>query len=259
MGLYTEINQLKNVENPQSGVLSIYLSTKPGERDKWRTQLKNGFKQVEKELEQEGNAQKIKAFEELREKVENELKNCENRLLRSIVIFAEGGDGLFEVHFLQLDVENDFAYGDKARVEQLEQLSEKFPKTGIIVAQMEVITIHNASLGEIEDSVTFELDLETDDWRRYQGRSARGNASSSSQVDQFDSRKENQIRKFYKEVSNEATKLGKENDWSNLVAIGHQRSIKLLEDELALTPDRTVSKNLGGASEEEVLNAAFPN
>ncbi|MGM0896541.1 MAG: VLRF1 family aeRF1-type release factor [Bacillota bacterium] len=255
MGLYTEINQLKNLENSEAGILSIYLSTKPEDRGKWKNHLKNGFKQIEHQLE--GDAQKTKAFEELRAKVEKELEHSERSMLRSIVIFAEGGGGLFELHFLQLDVENEFVYGDTASVSQLETLDRKFPKTGIVVAQTETVTVHNSRLGEVEDSWIFELDLDTDNWRKYQGRSAKGQASSSSQVDQFDSRKEKQIRRFYRGISSELAKLHKEYDWSELVLIGHQRTAKLLEDELGIEASRVVNKNLGGAKEQQVLQAAF--
>lgn len=255
MGLSTEINQLKNLENSEAGVLSIYLSTKPEERSQWKTHLKNGFKQLEQQVE--GDAEKLKAFQELKGKVEQELKHSEPRMLRSLIVFAEGSDGLFEVHFLQLDVDNEFVYGDSASTSQLEALDRKFPQTGIVVAQTETVTVHNSSLGEIDDSWVFELDLDTDDWRRHQGRSAKGQASSSSQVDQFDSRKEKQIRRFYRELSAELAKLRKEYGWSELVLIGHQRPVNLLEDELDMKADRVVNKNLGGAEHQKVLQAAF--
>ncbi|MDE0582282.1 VLRF1 family aeRF1-type release factor [Planococcus sp. A6] len=255
MGLSTEINQLKNLENSEAGVLSIYLSTKPEERSQWKTHLKNGFKQLEQQVE--GDAEKHKAFQELKGKVEQELKHSEPRMLRSLIVFAEGSDGLFEVHFLQLDVDNEFVYGDSASTSQLEALDRKFPQTGIVVAQTETVTVHNSSLGEIDDSWVFELDLDTDDWRKFQGRSAKGQASSSSQVDQFDNRKEKQIRRFYRELSAELAKLHKEYGWSELVLIGHQRPVNLLEDELDMKADRVVNKNLGGAEHQQVLQAAF--
>lgn len=177
---------------------------------------------------------KIQAFEELREKVEKELDHSEPNLLRSIVIYTEGGGGLFELHYLQVDVENEFVYGDAASVSQLETLDQKFPKTGIVVAQMGIVAVHDTRLGEIDDTLIFELDLDTDNWRKYQGRSGKGEASSSSQVDQFDSRIEKQIRRFYRDLSGELAKLHKKYEWSELVLIGHQRTMKLLQDELEI-------------------------
>lgn len=257
MSLYNEMNQLKELKNSKEGILSIFLSTKPNERDKWEINLKNGLKNIEKELEEKGETQKMQSFVKLREKVERELMNNKQRILRSVVLYAEGGDGIFELHFLQLDVENEIVYSDVPSMEQLETLDRKFPKTGLIVAQMEIITIYNTRLGEIEDTLVFELDLNTDNWRKYQGRSARDNASSSNQVDQYDSRKEKQIRSFYRQVSTEITKLYKEYEWTELVVIGHQRTSKLLLDELEVDASRIINKNLGGTSEEEVLTAAF--
>lgn len=257
MSLSTEINELKKLENTKEGVLSVFLSTRPEEKDKWKIHLKNGFKKIEKELEEEGDPHKTQTFAELKEKVESELKNNELKMLRSIVIYADGGGSLFELHFLQLDVENEIVYSDTASIKQLETLDKNFPRTGIIVSQMETITIYNTRLGEIEDTLTIELDLNTDDWRRYQGRSARGAASTSSQTDQYDSRKEKQIRRFYRQVSNEISKLKKEYNWAELVLIGHQRTVKLLLDELEFEVDRIVDKNVGAAAEEEVLKVAF--
>lgn len=200
---------------------------------------------------------KIQAFEELREKVEKELDHSEPNLLRSIVIYTEGGGGLFELHYLQVDVENEFVYGDAASVSQLETLDQKFPKTGIVVAQMGIVAVHDTRLGEIDDTLIFELDLDTDNWRKYQGRSGEGEASSSSQVDQFDSRIEKQIRRFYRDLSGELAKLHKKYEWSELVLIGHQRTMKLLQDELEIEASRVVNKNLSGATKQQVLQTAF--
>lgn len=200
---------------------------------------------------------KIQAFEELREKVEKELDHSEPNLLRSIVIYTEGGGGLFELHYLQVDVENEFVYGDAASVSQLETLDQKFLKTGIVVAQMGIVAVHDTRLGEIDDTLIFELDLDTDNWRKYQGRSGKGEASSSSQVDQFDSRIEKQIRRFYRDLSGELAKLHKKYEWSELVLIGHQRTMKLLQDELEIEASRVVNKNLSGATKQQVLQTAF--
>lgn len=47
VGLFNEINELKKLKNFEAGILSIFPSTKPEERGKWKTHLKNGFKQIE--------------------------------------------------------------------------------------------------------------------------------------------------------------------------------------------------------------------
>ncbi|KAB2862603.1 MAG: hypothetical protein F9K39_10375, partial [Exiguobacterium chiriqhucha] len=99
--------------------------------------------------------------------------------------------------------------------------------------------------------------LDTDQWRRYQGRGKGGEAASSSQTDQFDSRKENQVRQFYRDVAEEIRKLHKHYKWSEVVIIGQDRSANLLKDELGLEVERVVNRNLGHAEEEEVLRRAF--
>ncbi|MBT2583184.1 hypothetical protein J7E21_10450 [Planococcus sp. ISL-109] len=67
------------------------------------------------------------------------------------------------------------------------------------------------------------------------------------------------IIRFYRDISAELAKLHKEYEWSELVLIGHQRTVKLLEDELKMEASRVVTKNLGGATEQQVLQAAFDN
>ncbi|UTT43609.1 VLRF1 family aeRF1-type release factor [Exiguobacterium aurantiacum] len=257
MALSTELGKIKQLHNAEAGVLSLYLSTKPSERNKWEIHLKNELRRLEQEVEANGDESKLKAFKQLRERAEHEILSNEHKLLRSIVLFAEGNDGLFELHFLQLDVDNEFHYGDKPNLDQIERLDAEFPNTGILLAQLDSITAYDTRLGEIEDVVVFDLDLDTDQWRRYQGRGAGGKASSSSQVDQFDSRKENQIRQFYRDIAGEIRTLHKHHKWSEVVIIGQDRSANLLKDELGLDVERVVNRNLGHAEEEEVLRRAF--
>lgn len=257
MALSTELGNIKQLHNAEAGVLSLYLSTKPSERDKWEIHLKNELRRLEQEVEASGDDAKLKAFKGVRERAEQEIKNNEHKLLRSIVLFAEGNVGLFELHFLQLDVDNEFYYGDKPNLDQIVKLDAEFPTTGILVPQMDAITVYDTRLGEIEDVDVYELDLNSDQWRRFQGRGSRGGASSSSQIDQYDSRKEKQIRRFYRDIAGEIRSLRKKNKWSEIVIIGQDRSANLLKDELDLEVERIVNQNLGNASENEILNRAF--
>ena len=76
-------------------------------------------------------------------------------------------------------------------------------------------------------------------------------------MDQFDSRKENQIHQFYRDIAEEIRKLHKHYKWSEVVIIGQDRSANLLKEELGLDVERVVNRNLGHAEEEEVLRRAF--
>ncbi|KAB2861385.1 MAG: hypothetical protein F9K39_13400, partial [Exiguobacterium chiriqhucha] len=163
MALSTELGTIKQLHNAEAGVLSLYLSTKPSERDKWEIHLKNELRRLEQEIKS-GDETKLKAFKQLRTRAEQEIRSNEHKLLRSIVLFAEGNDGLFELHFLQLDVDNEFHYGDKPNLDQIEQLDAEFPNTGILLTQLDSITAYDTRLGEIEDVVVFDLDLDTDQW-----------------------------------------------------------------------------------------------
>ncbi|TCI39113.1 hypothetical protein EVJ29_00295 [Exiguobacterium sp. SH4S7] len=256
MALSTELGKIKQLHNAEAGVLSLYLSTKPSERDKWEIHLKNELRRLEQEIKN-GDEAKLKAFKGVWERAEREIMGNEHKLLRSIVLFAEGNDGLFELHFLQLDVENDFHYGDKPNLDQIERLDAEFPNTGILLAQLDSITAYDTRLGEVEDVVVFDLDLDTDQWRRYQGRGKGGEAASSSQIDQFDSRKEKQVRRFYRDIAGEIRSLHKKHKWNEVVIIGQDRSANLLKDELDIDIERVVNRNLGNAEEEEILRRAF--
>ncbi|MDE0562805.1 VLRF1 family aeRF1-type release factor [Exiguobacterium sp. B2(2022)] len=257
MALSTELGKIKKLHNEEAGVLSLYLSTKPSERNKWEIHLKNELRRLEQEVEASGDDAKVKGFKEVRERAEREIKQNEHKLLRSIVLFAEANNGLFELHFLQLDVDNESHYGDKPNLEQIEKLDAEFPNTGILLPQMDAITVYDTRLGEVEDVTVYELDLNSDEWRRYQGRGSRGNAASSSQVDQYDSRKEKQIQRFYREIAGEIHSLRKRHGWNEMVIIGQERSASLLKDELNIEVERVVHRNLGNAEEEEVLRRAF--
>lgn len=257
MALSNEMKQIRQLQDKEAGVLSLYVSTKPSERGKWEAHLKNEWRRLEQEVEATGDETRLKSLKAVQERTEREIRHNEHRLLRSIIVFAEGGDGLFELHFLQLDVDNEAYFESSARLEQLERLDASFPATGIVLANAESVSVFDTRLGEVESVDVFELDVDTEQWRRYQGRSGRDKAASSSQTDRFDSRQETQLRRFYRDVAKEIQRSHRSHGWSELVVIGHHRSADLLQSELSVSVTRVVSRNLGKADDATILQAAF--
>ncbi|AFS70450.1 Host attachment protein [Exiguobacterium antarcticum B7] len=112
-------------------------------------------------------------------------------------------------------------------------------------------------LGEVDATHDYELDLDTGQWRRYQGRSSRSGASSSSQTDDFRDRVEKQAERFYRELSGEVEKLNRSLGWEQIIVIGERSQANFLEQALTTKPKQVIHKNLSQSSQQQILKQVF--
>lgn len=250
MGLGEDIKRLKDFDG-STHILSVYLSTAPDKRNQWETILRNEKKRLL--TEQENKKDVESAFAKLEQAINNERTS----LLRSIVAFVSSDDSLHEVYFLQLDVTDEISYHAKPNLNQLEVLDQQFPRTGIVLTNLDSATVLDVRLGEVDATHDYELDLDTGQWRRYQGRSSRSGASSSSQTDDFRDRVEKQAERFYRELSGEVEKLNRSLGWEQIVVIGERSQANFLEQALTTKPKEVIHKNLSQSSQQQILKQVF--
>ena len=92
MSLSKELQTLKEFHCDDRCVLSVYLNTNPGDPEQlngaWRIHLKSGLKRIDEYLTASNDEKEMKAFNELRKKIEKEVEDNKNDLSKGVVIFA---------------------------------------------------------------------------------------------------------------------------------------------------------------------------
>ncbi|WP_214888850.1 VLRF1 family aeRF1-type release factor [Exiguobacterium sp. s142] len=258
MGLASDLKQLRQIECKDKCVLSVYLNTGPNQQGDWSIHLKNGLKRIGEYLEASGDETQLKNFKKVRKQVDQELGKHRNDLARSLIIFASEENDLFETYYLQHDVETSFHWETKPVLEPLEALQQKFPSTGIILTNLDHVTVLDTSLGHIDATFEFAFDPETEEWVRFEGTASDDRmASSSSQVDKFDRRLAENLGRFYRDLAQTVEQMKGAHDWESLVVIGEAELSNSFRDELRTKPERVVHKNLSKSSAPHIIEAAF--
>lgn len=258
MGLANDLKKLRKVECVDKCVLSVYLNTGPNQEGDWTIHLKNGLKRIGEYLEASGDETQLKNYKKMRKKVDDEIGKTRNDLARSLIIFASDENDLFETYYLQHDVETSFHWETTPVLNQLEALQAQFPSTGVILTHLDQVTVHDTSLGHIDETFEFEFDPESEEWVRFEGTaSADRTASSSSQVDKFDRRLAENLGRFYRDLAQTVEQMKKAHGWEDLVVIGEADLANSFSDELRTKPERVVHKNLAKSSETHIIETAF--
>lgn len=258
MGLASDLKQLRQIECKDKCVLSVYLNTGPNQEGDWSIHLKNGLKRIGEYLEASGDETELKNFKKVRKQVDQELGKHRNDLARSLIIFASDENDVFETYYLQHDVETSFHWETKPVLEPLEALQQKFPSTGIVLTNLDHVTVLDTSLGHIDATFEFAFDPETEEWVRFEGTASGDRmASSSSQVDKFNRRLAENLGRFYRDLAQTVEQMKGAHDWESLVVIGEAELSNSFRDELRTKPERVVHKNLSKSSASHIIEAAF--
>lgn len=262
MDINKEIKKLESVylEKPER-VFSMYLNTDPADPDQqggeWKIQLKNGLNSFENYLKKDNDREEKRNFKKVKEKVERFVHENELKLKKSIVIFATPDDSIWFAEIFQIPVESNFYWEETAKVDQLKEIYQKFPKTGIILTQKEAIKTMDTELGILKDTQLYELDLETEDWRQHTGphraQVTMGAGGKSTKQDQFESRFEANRYRWYKSLASKLDKLSKDNQWQKIYIVGDKEEAKDLCDNMNKEVTKIVEKNMLEHEEMKVI------
>ncbi|MBU9722901.1 MULTISPECIES: VLRF1 family aeRF1-type release factor [Bacillaceae] len=262
MSLRNDLKALKEFQCEQGKcVLSVYLNTDRSEQDQqkgeWKIRLKNGLKRLEEYLVLSGEEDQLKSYKRLRRKVEKEIRGNQSHLQKSVVIFASE-EGLWSSHYLQLPVDTSFHWEKAPVLDQLEEFQKAFPRTGIIMPNLDQIKIYDAELGEIKDTRVYEFDIETDDWKVKKGAASTDRiASSANHVDDYQQRFENNLNRFYKKMANQIEQMKRDRKWESVYIIGEPDLVRTLEAQVRIDVDQCVMKNLSNSQSSKVLAQVF--
>lgn len=240
-----EINQLKGP------VLSFYLNTDPASEE-WKIRLKNGLKRIE-EYHKTSYPDDAKKISEIARKISIKVRDMHRSLATSLVCFATSDEIL--LYPFRFPVDNDFTWDEKPATEQLEQLFDKYVRTGIILLQANSVTLITASLGELEDEVHYEIDFDTESWKRYKGLAFGAIISSSANHrDKYERRmRENQAR-WYKGIIPTISNYAKDKGWKSVYLIGPASLTSGLRKQLNVKVTEEINRNFASKSTLRVLD-----
>lgn len=242
---------IRNEINGLEGrVLTFYLNTDPTSEE-WKIRLKNGLKRTE-EYHKVSNPDEVGTLAKIIKKVNVKVRDMQRNLATSLVCFASKDEVLlYPFHF---PVENDFTWRAEAHTEQLEQLFEKFMRTGVILLQANSVTLITSTLGELEDEVHYEIDFSTESWKRYRGLAYGGIISSSANHrHKFERRmRENQAR-WYRSITPTIRNYAKEKAWKSIYLVGPATLTEGLRKQLNQKITAEINRNLASKSALDVL------
>ena len=252
MALSERIESLKSAYC-EKGVLTIYLNTMRTNSE-WKLRLKNGLKKLEEYIEARGNKTELKDYMKLKKQILKEIKDQQLNLQKSIVVFASVDKKIWELHHLQLKVENEFCWEEKPIIEQLADIQKQYPSRGIIVVQQKEVLAIDMSLGEVSDESYFTLDVEAEDWRKYEGTAAtERKASGSNQKDRFEDRVDVQINRSLKGLAPIIDQLAKTKRWQGVYMVGQPELVEEVKKHIRTGLVKVIPKNLYNKSSHQIV------
>lgn len=266
MNLNQQIKQLEKVRNENSNkVFSMYLNTDPSDPEQqageWRIHLKNGLRNFESYLEKDNNKEELKNFQLVKQKVEKYVHSNEQHFRRGIILFATADEDVWFADRVQARVETEFFWEEIPNLDQMKALMHNFPKSGIILVQQNQIKVVETELNEVQNTLYYELDIDTDDWRQFSGPhkadAPMGSGGKSLQQDNFKDRYEANKQRWYKRIAPKLDKKVKDHEWEKVYVVGESNASHELEAQMNKPTEEVIHKNMLDHKETKVLEEVF--
>ncbi|MBP1969490.1 protein required for attachment to host cells [Virgibacillus natechei] len=261
MDLNKQIQKLETIRNDNSNkVFTMYLNTDLSDPEQqggeWKIHLKNGLRNFEQYLKEDDDKEELKNFQAVKEKVERFVVGNEQKFLKGIVLFATADEEVWFATRVQIPLETAFNWQETPHLEQLKQLSVDYPKTGIILIQQNEVKVIDSYLNEIEDTFSYELDLDTDDWRE-KTTTDTGSGSTNQHTEKFEDRVEANQQRWYKKIAPKLDKQAKDKSWENIYVIGESDPANELKEQMNKPVNEVIQKNMLDHEESKVLQEVF--
>ncbi|MGJ9457534.1 VLRF1 family aeRF1-type release factor [Oceanobacillus sp. CF4.6] len=262
MDINEKLKELENVRAEGSNkVFTMYLNTDPSDPDQqggeWKIHFKNGMRNFEKYLEEANDKEELKNFQLVKKNVEKYMKENEQQHLKGIIVFATADEVVWYADMVQMRLENEFYWQETPELDQFRKLKDTYPKTGIILVQQNEIKVIESYLNQLEDTLSYELDVEEETWRVMQGprkgNSATGMGSTNLQKDNFEARYEANQQRWYKSIAPKLDKQAKDKKWEKIFVVGEAASSKELEKQMNKPVNEVIQKNMLDHEESKVM------
>jgi len=266
MDLTKQIKELEKVIKEGSNkVFTMYLNTDPSDPDQqggeWKIHLKNGLNNFEHYLQEDDNKEELQNFQMVKQKVKKYVLGNEQNFRRGIVIFASADEDVWFAVRLQVRLKTEFYWQETPVLDQLKTISADYPKAGIILVQQDEVKVVESHLNEVENTVYYELDLETDDWRQKVGprkaNNVSGLGSTNAQKENFKDRVEANKHRWYKSIAPKLDKRAKDNQWEEIYVVGEADASHEIESQMNKPVNKVIHKNMLDHEESKVLDEVF--
>ncbi|OLO25168.1 hypothetical protein BTR23_25345 [Alkalihalophilus pseudofirmus] len=236
------------------GVLTIYLNTLRSGQDDWKLQLKNGLKKLEQYVKARKDNEELKNYRNVKKKVEKQLLESQHDMLKAVVVYASLEANIWEFHHLQLSVENSFCWEKYPVIEQLERIQQQYPASGVLLLQQTDLLALDTRLGEVNEEIRYTLNVESDNWRKYEGvATAEQIASSANHKDQYQERIEVNQQRWLRRLAPLIDRKSRECQWVGVYIVGSQDLAKELSKYLQTKIIKVVPKNLSSLPSHKVV------
>lgn len=250
--------QAMQLTKPNS-VLTMYLNTDPADPEQqggeWKIHLKNGLNSFENYLKED--KEELKKFQSVREKIDEFINENQKNLKKGVVIIAGSDDSFWLAEILQVSVETNFYWQETPVIEQLEEIYNQYPKSGIVLVQQNQVKTIETELGEVGETKHFELDIDTEDWRQYAGPhradASMGKGGRNAQIDQFKKRFEENRKRWYKSLAPTLDKQAKDNQWQKIYISGEQEEANDLAEYMQKEIEAVMHQNILDREEHYVI------
>lgn len=262
MDLKKQIQQLEQIQSKRNGkILSMYLNTDPSDPDqqggKWKITLKNGLRNFEKYLQEANDPEEIKGFQKVKKKVVDYVEANELDLRKGLIVFASTDDEVWFAERVQVRLKSDFYWQETPVLDQLIGLKIDYPKSGIILVQTGQVKIIESNMNEVEDTIYYELDLETDDWREKTGHQKEKLDLTLLHTDKFNNRLEANRQRWFKGIAPKLDKHAKDGEWEKIFLMGESEAAQTVLDLMNKPVDGILQKNMLDQDEHRVLEEVF--
>ncbi|WHX26835.1 VLRF1 family aeRF1-type release factor [Virgibacillus halodenitrificans] len=267
MDLTKEIKELENIRRSDSNkVFTMYLNTDPSDPEQqggeWKIHYKNGMRNFESYLKEDEDKEELKNFQLVKQKVDKFIKGKEQKFLRGVVIIATADEEVWFADRVQMRLKTEFFWQETPELGQIKKLEESYPKTGIVLVQQNEVKVIESYLNEIEEIYSYELNVDTDNWRQKVGP-RKANASSmapgatNAQKDNFAARYEANKQRWYKKIAPKLDKAAKDKEWEKIVIVGESDPSQELKQQMNKQVDEVIQKNMLDHEESKVLAEVF--
>lgn len=261
MSLSKELQKLKEYKCDSRCVLSVYLNTNPADPEQqngaWRIHLKTGLKRLHEYLEASKDEKELKTYKKLKDKVIKEIENNQNDFNKGVVIFASEDPELWSVHYVQVQVKNNFYWEDHPVVEEMEYMLKAYPQAGIVLPSFGEVRVLDTAMGFINGERTYEFDSGLEVWKEQDSVRSSLQRGSGGAGDGLDDRLRENLERFYKELGVTVERIRKERDWKELYVVGEAELANSFAKTLRTKPNNCIYKNLINVQAEKVLHQVF--
>lgn len=262
MSLSKELKVLKDFYCEKRCVLSVYLNTNPGDPQQlnggWKIHLKSGFKRIDEYLTASEDAEELKAFHALKKKVTEEIESNQNNLSKSVVIFAAVEPELWSVHYVQVPVKTSFHWENQPMTEELSYMYKAYPEAGIILPSSGEVRVLDTAMGSVKSDSTYDYDTHTGKWNKRELDATSPKQETGSTIKPtFESRPQNNIKGFYKEMDKVVASLKKAHGWREIHVSGETELANAFAEILREKPASCIYKNLNNSKANDVIHQVF--